>query len=125
MSRAHASLNEANLILNVGLFQSAGRSAYMACFHAAQALIFEWHGRSPKTHSGVQSQFALLLRNDARLSPDLHGLLGRSFRLKSQADYGTSPELDISADEAAEWIGLATRFLAEITPLIDLPPATG
>ena len=41
----------------------AGRAAYLAAFHAAQALIFERTDNSPKTHSGVHGQFARLTRD--------------------------------------------------------------
>ena len=35
----------------------AAREAYMAAFHAAQALIFERTGKPAKTHNGTQSRF--------------------------------------------------------------------
>jgi uncharacterized protein (UPF0332 family) len=56
------------------LDEAAGRPAYLAGFHAAQAFIFEQTGRAVKTHHGVQSEFLRLTRNDARFDTDLRGL---------------------------------------------------
>lgn len=36
----------------------AGRVAYLAGFHAAQAFIFESTGKAARWHGGVQRQFA-------------------------------------------------------------------
>ncbi len=43
-------------MLTVDLTEAAGRTAYLAGFHAAQALIFEVHQRVFKTHSGVRGE---------------------------------------------------------------------
>lgn len=40
----------------------AGREAYLAAFHAAQALIYERTSRIAKTHRGVRAQFSGLYR---------------------------------------------------------------
>jgi uncharacterized protein (UPF0332 family) len=47
-------------MLAAELPDEAGRMAYLAGFHAAQARIFERTGRTPKTHRGVRSQFGSL-----------------------------------------------------------------
>jgi uncharacterized protein (UPF0332 family) len=51
----------------VGLNDAASRNAYLAGFHAAQAFIFERHGKVLKTHKGVQMEFLRLTKNDSRL----------------------------------------------------------
>lgn len=45
----------------------AGRAAYLAGFHAAQALIFEKTDKVVKTHKGVQSEFLKLTKDDPGL----------------------------------------------------------
>jgi uncharacterized protein (UPF0332 family) len=71
----------------VGLIEDAGRAAYLAAFHAAQALIFEREGRALKTHHGVQSEFAKLLKDDPSVQSDLRGFVSRSYGFKTIADY--------------------------------------
>ena len=46
LEKAEALLGEAKTMLEVDLNDAAGRTAYLAGFHAAQALIFETHGRT-------------------------------------------------------------------------------
>jgi predicted nucleotidyltransferase/uncharacterized protein (UPF0332 family) len=49
----------------------AGRAAYLAGLHAAQALIYERTGHTRKRHSTVQGKFAQLVRDDPRFDRDL------------------------------------------------------
>ena len=46
-----------------GSHEDAGRAAYLAAFRAAHALIFEREHRTLKTHGGVQSEFAKLVKD--------------------------------------------------------------
>lgn len=55
LQKAHRLLGEAHKMLGVDLAEAAGRTAYLAGFHAAQALIFERARRVVKTHNGVHS----------------------------------------------------------------------
>jgi uncharacterized protein (UPF0332 family) len=45
LEKARELLDQAETIFNVGLNEPAGRTAYLAGFHAAQALIFETSDR--------------------------------------------------------------------------------
>jgi uncharacterized protein (UPF0332 family) len=88
LEKAREYLMKARNLLDVMHYNDeAGRAAYLAGFHAAQALISERTGRVAKTHDGVSSQFNLLTRGDARLDTQLHGFLARAYNLKAVADY--------------------------------------
>jgi uncharacterized protein (UPF0332 family) len=91
LEKAKELLDRASALLAQSFTDDAGRSAYLAGFHAAQALIFEMQGRSPKSHSGVQSQFAMLVRNEPVIDRDLRAFLGRTYNLKAIADYEPTP----------------------------------
>jgi uncharacterized protein (UPF0332 family) len=41
LDNAGKMLSRGRLMLSAPLYDDAGRAAYLACFHAAQALIFE------------------------------------------------------------------------------------
>jgi uncharacterized protein (UPF0332 family) len=58
LDKSRELLDGANAILRIDLYEAAGRTAYLAGFHAAQALIFETSGRIYKSHSGVQASLA-------------------------------------------------------------------
>jgi uncharacterized protein (UPF0332 family) len=86
----------------------AGRSAYMAAYHAALAFIVANTGKSPKTHSGVRSEFARLARREPRISREQVSLLGWSYELKNAADYGQERRVTLADAERAinEALGL-------------------
>ena len=57
----------------------AGRAAYLASFHAAQALISERTGKIAKTHEGVNSQFNRLTKGDSRVDIELRRFLTQAY----------------------------------------------
>ena len=66
--KARESLAFARYALAGEYAEEAGRSAYMAAYHAAMALIVARTAKSPKTHSGARSEFARLVRDEPRIS---------------------------------------------------------
>jgi uncharacterized protein (UPF0332 family) len=106
-------------MLDVGLPEDAGREAYLAGFHAAQALIFEWTGKSAKTHKGVHAEYQRLTRGDDRINADLRGFLSTAYNLKSIADYETGTGSPVSHERAAAAIAAAGHFVAHIRILIE------
>jgi uncharacterized protein (UPF0332 family) len=97
-------------MLSVSLYAAAARTAYFAAFHAAQALIYEATGRVPKTHGGVQAEFARLTRDDASLAPEVRRFLSRGYEFKAAADYSTDEEPPVPESVAREAVDLAQRF---------------
>ena len=118
LEKAEALLGEAKTMLKVDLNDAAGRTAYLAGFHAAQALIFETHGRTFKTHSGVRSEFARPVKDDARVDRELRGFLGYAYQLKEIADYESGPGSKVSANAARAALQTARRFVERITSII-------
>lgn len=96
----------------------AGRAAYLAGFHAAQALICERAGEVLKTHSGVQAAFARLVRDDPRVGPEVRRFLGRAYALKAIADYETGPGSEVTVDQAREAIASADGFVESIDRML-------
>ena len=90
----------------------AGRSAYLAAFHAAQALIAERTGRAVKTHKGVNASFQRLVAGDNRIDRELRGFLSRGYDLKVSADYGTGSDALVPMAAAHEAIVAARQFVA-------------
>ena len=105
-------------MLGIGLADEAGRAAYLAAFHAAQALIFERTGRTPKTHQGVRGQFGALARAEPHVDIELRRFLTDGYDLKSVADYGIGPEAVVSAEDAKQAITTASRFVDCISAML-------
>ena len=97
----------------------AGREAYLAAFHAAEALIYERTGKIAKTHRGLRAQFARIAKDEPCIDRTLGDFLGRAYELKSLADYGTGTEASISIATATAAIETATRFVDCISGLLD------
>jgi uncharacterized protein (UPF0332 family) len=69
LEKAHTLLAEADAIFGIHLNEAAGRTAYLAGFHAAQALIFERTGKTSKTHSGFHTEFLRLTKYPGAIRP--------------------------------------------------------
>jgi uncharacterized protein (UPF0332 family) len=67
LAKARQSLAKSHAMLAIEMSDEAGRTAYLAAFHAAQAIIFERTGRTPKTHRGVRTQFGALARAETSI----------------------------------------------------------
>jgi uncharacterized protein (UPF0332 family) len=105
-------------MLEVSLTEAAGRTAYLAGMHAAQALIFEKTGNVAKRHRGVQGQLHLLTKDEPRFDAELRAFLGRTYNLKAIADYETGPGSTISSEQADRAVETAIRFVACIEGLL-------
>jgi uncharacterized protein (UPF0332 family) len=97
----------------------AGREAYLAGLHAAQALIVESTGSLVKSHKGVQRELGRLTKDDPRLDTELRTFLGRTYNLKAIADYVTAPESEVSPEQATEAIETSKRFVAKMVELVE------
>jgi len=114
LDKARQSLNEAQAVADIGFHAAAGRAAYLASFHAAQALIIFRTGKVAKTHAGVRSEFARIAKDESGLERDLASFLARAYNLKTVADYAVGTEVAVSAPEAADAIAGAARFVDAI-----------
>jgi uncharacterized protein (UPF0332 family) len=114
--KARESLKFARYALAGEYTEEAGRSAYMAAYHAAVAFIVARTSKSPKTHSGARSEFARLARDEPRISREQVSLLGWSYELKNVADY--EQEATVSLTEAERAIDEALRLVETIAALI-------
>jgi uncharacterized protein (UPF0332 family) len=118
LAKAQKLLDRAPALLQQGFTDDAGRTAYFAGYHAAQALLFEKRGRSPKTHSGVQAEFARLAKAEPKIDRELRAFLGRAYNLKAIADYETGSGSNVTRAQATETIEAARRFVATLEQLL-------
>jgi uncharacterized protein (UPF0332 family) len=97
----------------------AGRAAYLAGLHAAQALIVENTGTVVKTHRGVQRELGRLTKTTPRFDTELRAFLGRAYNFKTIADYETGAGSKVSPEQASKAIETAKRFMARMVELIE------
>jgi uncharacterized protein (UPF0332 family) len=118
LDKARQCLTRARTILAAGVGEDAGRNAYLAAFHVAQALIAERTGKDAKTHRGVHAQFARLTRNEPRLGLELRQFLAQAYDIKSIADYGLGADTDVPLDRASAAIRTAEEFVDRVAELL-------
>jgi uncharacterized protein (UPF0332 family) len=108
LDKASKLLGEADIMLGVGLNDAAGRTAYLAGYHAAQAL-----------------EFLRLTEDDAGLAPELRQFLSRTFNLKAVADYETGAGFGVSSERAAVAVETAKKFVAHIGGMVAATASSG
>jgi uncharacterized protein (UPF0332 family) len=118
LEKARKLLIDADIMLNVGLTEAAGRTAYLAGFHAAQAFIFEHLEKVLKTHNGVQTEFLRLTKDRPQIDGELRLFLSRSYNLKTIADYETSLSSEISTLSARQAIDAGKQFVAHVAGML-------
>ena len=112
-----------NWLETVHYGDEAARAAYLAAFHAAQALLFERTGQVVKTHRGVRTAFARLAAEDSRLDRTLTRFLAQGYRQKEIVDYAIGPQTIINESEAHEMINAAGRFVDRIAQILAEEPS--
>jgi uncharacterized protein (UPF0332 family) len=119
LAKARKLLDEADGMPTMHYNDAAGRTAYLAGFHAAQALISDRTGRAAKTHRGVNAEFHRLVKDDRRIDDQLRTFLGFAYNLKAIADYETGPGSGVSPELATEAIATAKHFVAKMAELVE------
>lgn len=125
LQKAYETLLFARHTLTGGYAAEAGRAAYMAAYHAAQAFIVSRTAKAPKTHSGVRSEFTRLAQAEPSIGRSHTAFLARAYELKAFADYDqaqpvSSATAEQAIDEAAEFVEIVGP-LAGATQAVTLP----
>jgi uncharacterized protein (UPF0332 family) len=118
IEKARHCLARARTILAADVPEVAGREAYLAAFHAAQALICDGTGRAPKTHAGTHTLFAQLTKSEPQIDAELRQFLPRSYDMKAVADYDVGANIEVPKEDAASAIETAARFIEVIDNLL-------
>jgi uncharacterized protein (UPF0332 family) len=118
LDKARQALKEARATAGIGLAEAAGRAAYLAVFHAAQALMFERDAKVPKTHRSVHARFSRLARNESTIGAELSRFLSRAYDFKAVADYEIGPDATVPLAEAISATEAAENFVDRIADLL-------
>lgn len=118
LDKARDDLNDARKIMGIPLAKVAARTAYYAAFHAAEALITERTGKVAKTHSGVRSEFASLLRGRIASDRELLAFLTQAYKFKEIGDYGVGQGAVVTEDDARSALVQAEFFVDRVSELL-------
>lgn len=117
LAKARDCLARARIILAAGVGEDAGRDAYLAGLHVAQAIIRARTGKAAKTHRGVHRLLSQIARREPQLS-ELALFLSQAYNLKAVADYELGPGASVPLDRASEAIDRAARFIEQVAALL-------
>ena len=118
LAKARLTLEHARLMLTVKLTEDAGRAAYLAGYHAAEAFIFERTGNAAKTHKGLHTEFARVARDEPRIDVGLRRFLPQAYDLKALCDYELGPDAVVPLEKADAAVQTATRFVECIAGIL-------
>ena len=119
LDKARQALKEAHAVAGIELAEAAGRAAYLAAFHAAQALIFERNAKVPKTHRGVHAQFSRLAKDTPELGVELARFLSQAYDFKAVADYEIGPDATVPLAEAISATAVAANFVDRVADMLE------
>ena len=117
LAAARLSLSDAEVILGVNIARVAAREAYMAAYHAAEALVTEETGKTVMTHAGLRTEFARLSQRSDRIGRWMTTFLANAFRFKSLSDYDVTQETPITIANAEALIAEARLFVGHVADL--------
>ena len=117
LDKARDCLGRARIILAAGVGEDAGRNAYLAGFHTAQAVIRARTGKTAKTHRGVHRLLSGMGRSDPQLA-DLALFLSQAYNLKAVADYELGPGAAVPLERASAAIDQAALFIDRVAALL-------
>ena len=118
LNKAREFLEKAEDMLIDDWPDEAGRAAYLAGLHAAQALIVDRTGKVIRRHRGVQRELGRLTKDEPHFDQELTLSWPRLQSQKAIADYETGPCSRVSIESARAAIDMARRFVESITGLL-------
>jgi len=118
LEKARDDLSDARKIIAIPLAKVAARSAYYAAFHASEAFIIERTGKVAKTHSGVRTELARLLKDLPGAEKGLLTFLAQAYKYKEIGDYGVGHGAVVTDAEAIAAIEDAAHFIERIVVLL-------
>ena len=116
LGKARKLLQEAEAMLRIE--RCGGPHGLSGRVPRRKAFISEKTGRTVKTHKGVHTEFQRLTKDDSKLAPELRVFLSHAYNLKAVADYETGPNAEVSAEEAAQALAQAKRFVGHFAGLL-------
>jgi uncharacterized protein (UPF0332 family) len=111
--KAQRLLAEAEVMLKVGLYEAAGRNAYLAGCYAARGLLFEDTGKVSTRHQRLWGDLTHALHERGLNDPSLTAFLPNAYALKRVADYETGSS-EITSDRAEKAVSDAANYVKKL-----------
>lgn len=113
--KAYKLLEEVEVLLDNGLYNSAVNRMYYACFHSVSALMVK-NGIENKSHKGLRHLFGLHFVKKGIISNEDARIFARIYDKRQASDYDDFMEFE--ADEVNALHPQVIRFVHQITNII-------
>jgi uncharacterized protein (UPF0332 family) len=115
LNRATETLQEIEIHLENGLFNTAINRLYYASYYAATALLL-YNDIKASTHSGVRQMLGLHFIKTGKISSDLGKVFTDLFDKRHASDYDDF--ISVSREDVEDLLPSATEFIGKIKDLI-------
>ncbi len=115
--KAHRLLAEAAIMLEAGLFEAAGRNAYLAGCCAARGFLFEDNNKLSSRHQRLWGDLTQALHNRGVDDPALTSFLPNVYVLKRVADYETGSS-EITRERASKAVADASACVSKLQTIV-------
>lgn len=110
ITKAKNSLKASQVLEKQYLYDFAGSRAYYTMFYIAEAFLWE-QDLSFSSHAAVISAFGRDIVKAGIVPTEFHRYLITAQRKRTQADYGTEDEIQLSAEETQVLINQSRQFI--------------
>lgn len=86
LSKAEEYLNNAEVTLNLEMYDTAANRSYYAIFHSVRALL-ALEGKDFKKHSGVIAYFQMEYIKNGTFQKEMSDIVKSAFSLRTESDY--------------------------------------
>lgn len=115
LQRAIETLQEIDIHLKNGFWNTAINRLYYSCYYAATALLLH-NGINASTHSGVRQMLGLHFIKTGKISSDLGKVFTDLFDKRHSSDYDDF--IQVSKEDVEDLLPLAREFIKKIKELI-------
>ena len=119
-SQANRLLLEADVMIDVGLFEAAGRNAYLAGCFAARRLIFEDRDNVTSQHRRLWGDLTSVLQSRGLNDAALTSFLPNTYSLKRVADYETGSS-EITEERIEKVVADAGEYVKHLQKVAETP----
>lgn len=113
--KAISTINEVEILIEKGFYNTAVNRMYYACFYAVGALLIK-HGILVSSHSGSRQKFGSLFVQTGIIDKESGKLFSELFEKRQKGDYNDFFDFDL--DTVVRLFGPAKKFINDIGNLL-------
>jgi uncharacterized protein (UPF0332 family) len=115
LDKASKTLNEAQKVIELGLWATAANRLYYAAYYAVSSLLIA-NGLNAKTHEGIIRMFNMHFINTGKIEMELGRQYNRLFTMRITGDYGDC--FDLQETDVKPLVEPASQLITKVISLV-------